>query len=60
MWRRGISSVPLPPEVRAEIEAVLRNQLLQLVSNEIDVVLDFSFWSRQMRSEWRQVLEPSP
>ena len=59
MWRRGISSVPLPPEVRAEIEAVLRDQLLQLVSNDMDVVLDFSFWSRHMRAEWRQLLEPT-
>ncbi len=59
MWRRGIRSVPLPSEVRSEIEAVLRDQLLQLVSNNIDVVLDFAFWSRQMRAEWRQVLEPT-
>jgi predicted kinase len=58
MWRRGITSVPLPPETRAEIESDLRVRLLELVAAGVDVVLDFSFWSRQMRDEWRRVLEP--
>ena len=59
MWRRGLASVPLPPETHAEIAAELRAQLLQLVADGVDVVLDFSFWSRQMRDEWRQLLEPA-
>ena len=58
MWRRGITSVPLPPGTRAEIEADLRARLLDLVTAGVDVVLDFSFWSRQMRDEWRRLLEP--
>lgn len=29
MWRRGISTVPLPPDVRDEIEADLRALLLE-------------------------------
>jgi predicted kinase len=59
MWRRGITTVPLPPERRAEIEAGLRARLLRLVEDGIDVVLDFSFWSRQMRDDWRRLLEPT-
>ncbi|HEX6874371.1 MAG TPA: ATP-binding protein [Nocardioidaceae bacterium] len=58
MWRRGITSVTLQPAIRAEIEGDLRDELLRLVAAGADVVLDFSFWSRQMRDEWRQLLEP--
>lgn len=39
MWRRGISTVPLPPDVRAEIEAELRARLLELVAAGRDTVL---------------------
>ena len=59
MWRRGISTVPLPPDVRDEIEADLRARLLELVAAGSDVVLDFSFWSRRMRDDYRQLLEPT-
>ena len=57
MWRRGITTVPLSPDTHAEIAADLRAQCLRLVAGGVDVVLDFSFWSRQMRAEWRQSLE---
>ena len=56
MWRRGISTVPLPQEVRDEIEADLRARLLDLVAAGRDVVLDFSFWSRRMRADYRALL----
>ncbi|MGH3364713.1 MAG: AAA family ATPase [Nocardioidaceae bacterium] len=56
MWRRGISTVPLPPDVRDEIEAGLRARLLELVAADADVVLDFSFWSRRMRDDYRELL----
>ena len=59
MWRRGITTVPLPPEQRAEIEAELRSRLLTLVEAGADVVLDFSFWSRRMRDDYRSLLEPT-
>jgi predicted kinase len=59
MWRRGISTVPLPPEVRDDIEAGLRACLLELVAAGTDVVLDFSFWSRTMRDDYRQLLAPT-
>jgi predicted kinase len=57
MWRRGISTVPLPPDVRDEIETDLRARLLELVAAGADVVLDFSFWSRRMRDDYRKLLE---
>ena len=56
MWHRGISTVPLPPDVRDEIEAGLRARLLELVAAGRDVVLDFSFWSRRMRDDYRRLL----
>lgn len=59
MWRRGISTVPLSPDVRDEIEAGLRARLLELVAAGSDVVLDFSFWSRRMRDDYRTLLEPT-
>ncbi|MFC6286854.1 AAA family ATPase [Nocardioides sp. GCM10027113] len=59
MWRRGISEVPLPPELRSEIEADLRARLLELVAAGEDVVLDFSFWSRRMRDDYRALLAPT-
>jgi predicted kinase len=59
MWRRGISTVPLPADQRAEIETELRARLLELVSEGRDVVLDFSFWSRRMRDDCREVLAPT-
>ena len=59
MWRRGLSTVPLPPETRAEIERDLRVRLLELVAAGADVVLDFSFWSRRMRDDYRALLAPT-
>lgn len=59
MWHRDISTVALQPEDRADIEATLKERLLTLVAEGRDVVLDFSFWSRQMREEWRRLLRPA-
>ncbi len=59
MWERGITEVPLPPDVRAEIEDHLRARLLELVAAGRDVVLDFSFWSRAMRDDYRELLAPT-
>ena len=39
MWRRGITSVPLPPGTRAEIESDLQARLLDLLAAGVDVVL---------------------
>lgn len=57
-WRRGVLAQPLVPEVHAEIEADLMARLLRLVDEGRDVVLDFSFWSRRMRDDYRQLLTP--
>lgn len=57
-WSRGITTMPLPPEVHRDIERVLRARLLDLVGAGKDVVLDFSFWSRNMRDEYRELLKP--
>ena len=55
-WERGIRSMPLDDDVHAEIEAALRARLHDLLDEGYDVVLDFSFWSRAMREEWRTLL----
>lgn len=57
-WQRGIRSMPLPPELHQEIEGELRTRLLSLVASGDDVVLDFSFWSRQAREDYRNLLRP--
>ncbi|MGX5694773.1 AAA family ATPase [Agromyces soli] len=57
-WDRGIRSMPLPSDLRREIEAELRARLESLVAEGKDVVLDFSFWSRRTRDEYRQLLRP--
>lgn len=59
LWRRGISAVPPPQDVHDEIEAGLRSRLLRLVAEGADVVVDFSFWSRRMRDDYRRLLEPT-
>ena len=50
--------MPLPEDVHRDIEATLRARLEELVRAGSDVVLDFSFWSRRMRDEYREFLRP--
>ena len=57
-WARGITVMPLPDDVHRDIEHVLRARLADLVRSGSDVVLDFSFWSRRMRDEYREFLRP--
>ncbi len=57
-WSRGITTMPLPPHVHRDIEDVLRARLVELVRAGADVVVDFSFWSRTMREEYRELLRP--
>jgi predicted kinase len=57
-WSRGITTMPLPPEVHRDIEQALRARLVDLVRAGSDVVLDFSFWSLAKRDEYRELLRP--
>jgi predicted kinase len=57
-WSRGITTMPLPQDVHRDIEYMLRARLVDLVRAGSDVVLDFSFWSRNMRDEYRELLRP--
>jgi predicted kinase len=57
-WTRGVTAMPLPQDVHRDIERVLRVRLLDLVRAGADVVLDFSFWSRRTREEYRELLRP--
>lgn len=56
IWARGITGGEVPEEVREEIRTELRAELRRLLDEGRDVVLDFSFWSRAMREEWRALL----
>lgn len=56
LWARGITSGDVPALVREEVRDLLRTQLADLLGAGRDVVLDFSFWSRAMRSEWRTLV----
>lgn len=57
-WTRGITTMPLPPDMHRDIEDVLRERLLTLARAGADVVVDFSFWSRAMREQYRELLRP--
>lgn len=55
-WDRGLRDMPLSDEAHEQIGAHLRQRLVQLLDGGRDVVLDFSFWSRAMRDEWRRLV----
>ncbi|WP_243763568.1 ATP-binding protein [Allobranchiibius sp. CTAmp26] len=57
-WRREASSVVRRSD-EVDVEEELRSALLELVAAGRDVVLDLSFWSRQMREDYRRMLEPT-
>jgi predicted kinase len=55
-WSRGITTMPLPEDVHRDIEGVLRARLVDLVRAGSDVVLDFSFWSRDRAMVLERIL----
>ncbi|WP_232847937.1 AAA family ATPase [Occultella kanbiaonis] len=57
-WDRGLRAMPLPERAHREIESQLRDRLVTLVGRGDAVVLDFSFWSRRMRADYRALLRP--
>ncbi|MFE6996119.1 AAA family ATPase [Microbacterium sp. NPDC057659] len=56
-WDRGITTMP-SAEVVAEVAVELKARLLHLVATGHDVVLDFGFWFRRQREEYRALLAP--
>lgn len=50
---RGLTEHPLPDDVTAEIVAQQRDQLATALRDGRDVVVDYSFWSRARRDEYR-------
>lgn len=57
-WQRGFRHMPIPDAAAEGIRDALRERLFEIVDAGGDVVLDFAFWSRRMRDEWRAVLAP--
>ncbi|WP_218043578.1 AAA family ATPase [Paramicrobacterium fandaimingii] len=56
-WDRGITTMP-SADVVAEVAAELKARLLSHVAAGNDVVLDFGFWFRRQRDEFRELLAP--
>jgi predicted kinase len=56
-WDRGITTMP-SADVVAEVAVDLRARLLRHVAENKDVVLDFGFWFRRQRDEFRELLAP--
>lgn len=54
---RGITVHPLTEEVRKDIKTFLDEKLISLLEQNRDVVLDYSFWSREMRKEYTSLLK---
>lgn len=57
-WDKGLRTMPLDAETLRAIEAALQDRLVAAVKAGADIVLDFSFWSRRMREDYRNLLRP--
>lgn len=57
-WDLGLRTMPLEAETQTAIEAALKERLVDLIKAGADVVLDFSFWSRSMREDYRSLIRP--
>jgi predicted kinase len=54
-WQRGHRAMPLPVELTDDIRARQRQALLTAVRDGRDVVVDYSFWSRAQRDDYRRL-----
>lgn len=54
-WRRGHRELPLPVELTDDIRAQQRQALVHAVREGRDVVVDYSFWSRAQRDDYRRL-----
>ncbi len=62
MWKRyGRKGVDYPEdqyeELSEQVEESLREKLLELLEDGKNVVIDFSFWSKENRSFYRKLIE---
>lgn len=55
-WRMGHREMPLPRVIADRIRADQRERLVQLVEAGRDVVVDYSFWRRADRDEYRELV----
>lgn len=55
-WRLGHREMPLPHATAVAIRADEREQLVQLVEAGRNVVVDYSFWRRADRDEYRELV----
>lgn len=56
-FKRGLNEHPLPQDVLEDIKTYLDEKLISLIKQNIDIVLDYSFWSREMRNEYISLLK---
>jgi len=54
-WARGLREVPLPEDVHAEIQARQRVEIERALRDGRNVVVDYSFWSRAQRDDFRDL-----
>lgn len=54
-WERGFHEHPLPVSIRDDIVAAQRVELVTALKQGRDVVVDYAFWSRAMRDEYREI-----
>ncbi len=56
-YKRGYKVHPLPTEIWKDIKDFLDDKLISLIKKNMDIVLDYSFWSREMRKEYIVLLK---
>lgn len=56
-FKRGLNMHPLPKEVEKDIKNYLDRRLIELLKQNRDIVLDYSFWSKEMRMEYISLLK---
>ncbi len=56
-FKRGFKEHPLPEDVVRDIKNYLDLKLISLIEQGTDVILDYSFWSREMRAEYISLLK---
>lgn len=56
-WDRGVTTMPTT-ELVAEVSTDLKQRLTGLIEEGHHVVLDFGFWFRRQRDEYRELLAP--